>query len=51
MRDKGQKLAYLILFGIFFYLFATSCKSNKKINLKKYPHYPYLITKTYENEL
>ena len=43
-KTNIERIAFIVLFGIFFYLFAVKC-TTKKIDAKKYPHYPYVIEK------
>lgn len=43
-KSPLEHIAFIVLFGIFFYLFAVKCTA-KKIDAKKYPHYPYIIEK------
>lgn len=40
-----EHFAFIALFGIFFYLFAVKCTSDRKIDLKNKPNYPYYIEK------
>lgn len=44
-KSNLERVAFIVLFGIFFYLFAVKCTADKKIDVKKYPHYPYKIEK------
>lgn len=38
-----EHIAFIVLFAIFFYLFAVKCTADKKIDKVKHPHYPYII--------
>jgi len=44
-KSPLEHFAFIVLFGIFFYLFAVKCTAEKKIDKAKYPHYPYIINK------
>lgn len=44
-KSPLEHIAFIALFGIFFYLFAVKCTADKKIDKAKYPHYPYVIEK------
>ena len=44
-KTNIERVAFIVLFGIFFYLFAVKCTANKKIDLKNKPNYPYYIEK------
>jgi len=43
-NSNFERVAYIVLMGIFFYLFAVKCTA-KKIDLKNKPNYPYYIEK------
>lgn len=43
-KSSIERWAEIILFIIFFYLFAVKC-TTKKIDARRYPHYPYVIEK------
>ena len=43
-KSNVERVAFIVLFGIFFYLFAVKC-TTKKIDLKNKPNYPYYIEK------
>lgn len=44
-KTNIERIAFIILFGIFFYLFAVKCTADRKIDLKIKPNYPYYIEK------
>ena len=44
-KTNIERVAFIALFGIFFYLFAVKCASDRKIDKVKHPHYPYVIEK------
>lgn len=44
-KSPLEHFAFIALFGIFFYLFAVKCTSDRKIDKAKHPHYPYIIEK------
>jgi hypothetical protein len=43
MKTKSnlERVAFIVLMGIFMYLFFVKCKTNKKLDLKNKPNYPY----------
>ena len=42
-KTNIERIAFIVLFGIFFYLFAVKCKADRKIDLKNKPNYHYVI--------
>ena len=42
-KTNIERWAELALFIIFFYLFAVKCTTDRKIDLKNKPNYPYVI--------
>ena len=44
-KTNIERVAFILLFGIFFYLFAVKCTSDRKIDLKNKPNYSYYIEK------
>ena len=44
-KSNIERVAFIVLFGIFFYLFAVKCTADRKIDKAKHPHYPYIIEK------
>ena len=44
-KSNIERVAFIVLFGIFFYLFAVKCTADRKIDFKNKPNYPYYIEK------
>ena len=38
-KTNLERVAFIVLFGIFFYLFAVKCKADRKIDKVKCPHF------------